>query len=123
MEGIKANELRVNNIVLVKGKIDTLHRVGDNDYISENYGHGIDNVDLEPIPLTEEILLKCDLTPFGTEKILWGCNDFYIRIIKNYVYKVEVKGYYMYLNYKLEHLHQLQNLYFALTNEELNIKL
>ncbi len=66
---------------------------------------------LEPITLTEEILLKCD-----------ELNDLFMRdkigfvVFKNtYAYQFVVKDY--------RYLHQLQNLYFELANKELEINL
>ena len=70
----------------------------------------------KPIPLTEEWLVK-----FGFEKI------------KENTYSAPVVSFLIYTNQKkyavsfwqgneLEHVHQLQNLYFALVGEELTIK-
>ena len=77
-----------------------------------------------PIPLTEEWLVK-----FGFEED--SCN--YYKIIENqeavlYIDKLDTTFAYGYPyecsggDLKLKHVHQLQNLYFALTNEELTIK-
>lgn len=68
----------------------------------------------EPIPLTEEILLKC-----GFEKGIefFSYNNFYIDLNEWFVFNNMVA------KAPLKHLHQLQNLYFVLTNEELNIEL
>jgi hypothetical protein len=75
----------------------------------------------EPIPLTEEWLVKFGFNFSGynnEDKALYKIDD-EVWIVKNIVTKQ------FYLNeYQLEikHVHQLQNLYFALTNEELTIK-
>ena len=69
-----------------------------------------------PIPLTEEWLVK-----FGFEK-LEGWDDMYYFQIGNFqVYEYNVSGY-DYDGFNIKHVHQLQNLYFALTNKELTIK-
>ena len=83
----------------------------------------MDLKDVSPIPLTEEILLKC-----GFEKDYRGYFvDSYYGVV--YIYKDE---YDYYLDYndsgresraRINNLHQLQNLYFALLDEELEIKL
>ncbi len=72
-----------------------------------------------PVNLTEDILLKCG---FEWENHGLRLNDICIR--------KEVGGFVVYtsnesFNFKIElkNLHQLQNLYFALTGEELKIKL
>jgi len=75
---------------------------------------------LKPIPLTEEWLIK------------FGFQDNTIRIGEmQIIFDEDYGSYYLGdeqeigLNPDLEikHVHQLQNLYFALTNEELTIKL
>lgn len=84
--------------------------------------------DLQLIQLTEEILLKC-----GFEKnmhiyhykdiirIDWFEIEFMVR------FKAEidedVERYVEFKNMEIKYLHQLQNLYFALTGEELEVKL
>lgn len=74
---------------------------------------------LNPIPLTEEILLKCGAKKsddsFGGY-IIYYPNGNGMRV-KNNEWSSQ------HLSVKLEYLHQLQNLYFALTNEELKINL
>lgn len=73
-----------------------------------------------PIPLTEEILLKCGFR----EKERYFIKD-YIQLLK----PIGVHSYRHILfsngkrSVEIQHLHQLQNLYFALTNEELTINL
>lgn len=114
---MEANQCRLNNIVNYRGQITTLTK---NEMVhfyrfSEFY---------EPIPLTEEILLKC-----GFEKgsnIIGDCyyiehdfgvSDFVLNITKTSNFEIYE------LDLKIDYLHQLQNLYFALTNEELTVNL
>lgn len=71
----------------------------------------------EPIPITEEWLIK-----FGFEKIK---NEYYtINDIISFI--IDLKICYILIDNKLEieikYIHQLQNLYFALTGKELEIK-
>ena len=70
---------------------------------------------LEPIPLTQELLEKCGFEPFLNMLVKggigWTEGDSLIQICEG-MGAVECTT-----------LHQLQNLYFALTGEELNIKL
>jgi len=76
--------------------------------------------DLQPITLTEEILLKCRFKECG--------EDFKLE---EYTFNLTLKtlcwwslGFYNSSDFRnVKHLHQLQNLYFALTNEELKIEL
>src|SRR5690606_17260010 len=114
--GMKANELRIGN------------------YVKDPYGKTIKLTSVEkdagmlrPVPLTEEWLLK-----FGW---VWNqeCNSFEkypngdSRMNLDFQ---EVSNSYTMFNYVLKakicdrifHVHQLQNLFFALTGEELTIK-
>lgn len=74
----------------------------------------------EPIELTEEILLKCGFkhTGNGFYEILG--KFFELCNIGNEFFNTGFKGVSI---GKINFLHQLQNLYFALTNEELNAHL
>lgn len=118
---IKANELRLGNYVWneiqnIPVKV-TLRIIEDQIYAQGGYKDS-----WKPIPLTEEILLKC-----GFEKIYYGFNydnklDFVLRRDKIYL------GYYdddcwCCIGENIKNLHQLQNLYFSLTGEELEVKL
>jgi len=121
---MEAKELRVGNYVL------ETNIVNYDDCNSDYYPDEIlivgkhlftyEHEDIKPIPLTEEWLLK-----FGFEL----GENFYI---KNNV-SVEIDELYLwdvFLNNgtkethlrSIKYIHQLQNLYFALTNEELTIK-
>ena len=114
---IKANELRIGNWVNDKIGLVT---IGENGKI--NFADVY-----EPIPLTPEILEKCG---FKTNKL----QNLFKRVkektegMKSEIhlgdYYDERKYYYLVgLNIRIIYLHQLQNLYFALTNEELIINL
>ncbi len=69
-------------------------------------------VGLEPIPLTEEWLVK-----FGFEG--WDKGDYTMNLSNANFYKLPI---WQPLAKNIKHVHQLQNLYFALTGEELTIK-
>ncbi len=112
---VKANELRIGNLVYKcypDGKETTEVWKVSKQFIN-NFGVSA----IEPITLTEEWLVK-----LGFDKI------------SGYEYrKGEFVAEYSILNYNflwnnfvitidLNHVHQLQNIYFALTNEELILK-
>jgi hypothetical protein len=111
-----ANELRIGNWL----QLETYIKYQIN-------GDGYNTVlDLTiPIPLTEEILLKCGfkngvmLMIDETENVIYF--DKYDKAFYTYSGLGEPYSYGFKSNIK--HLHQLQNLYFALTNQELNIEL
>ena len=110
---IKANELRIGNyytngIDFYEVIPPVIEKVFESERLWCN-----------PIPLTEEILFKCGFTRFGKS---FRLNTFeYCPISKNLVIHGH-GGYYTGLILKIQYLHQLQNLYFALTGEELTIK-
>jgi hypothetical protein len=77
---------------------------------------------VQPIPLTEEWLLKFGIKQYNVDTIN-DCGDISYDGELFYIYSglgdAESYGFAI----KIQHVHQLQNLYFALTNEELVIKL
>ena len=71
---------------------------------------------LEPIPLTEEWLLK-----FGFEKLEGWDDMYYFQIGDFQIHEYNVGGY-EFDDFDIKNVNQLQNLYFALTGEELKLK-
>jgi len=122
---MKATELRIGNHIkwnTTKGVVSVID--GDNDMIAINEMAERSTEEFEPIPLTEEWLKR-----FGFVKVADNCwlvgNGFYIdlkegRLDSHLVYWIDVKSQDDFII--IEHVHQLQNLYFALTGEELEAK-
>lgn len=141
---MKANELRIGNLVMDRGnkilQIDWFERskVCQKMEINKLEVHPLteDFEYLQPIPLTEEWLLKFGFIlirypkegsdVLTTQRELRGTKWFY-RSNDKFNIQVECKDYstvsigYCVLT-KVQFVHQLQNLYFALTGEELTIK-
>lgn len=134
---MKASELRIGNCVNTPNPnmnpfiIEAIenHKVGGQNGIGSFVYWGYDNIN--PIPLTEEWLVK-----MGFKAYLSG-----YKLANTLPYtevKIDKKGFYtdkQLFSYELSytkgrtrlyqsvfHLHQLQNLYYALTGEELTIK-
>jgi len=114
---MKATELRIGNLVHqpnAYGEPDGITTEASHHHIRE-LGRSNALPVCEPIPLTEEWLLK-----FGFDKPMnanWcEFNGFEIDTISELVYWLGNK------KIVLKSVNQLQNLYFALTNEELTIK-
>jgi hypothetical protein len=118
---MKANELRIGNWVIKSlksgngRKINSEIRYDDLNWICEDLG----SFNYEPISLTEEWLIR-----FGFK---WDiCSQSYWNGMWNIV---KGNAYQKLFSFKIgnsfftmEYVHQLQNLYFALTGEELTIK-
>ena len=128
---MKANELRIGNWV----SFDEYCKV---DYIGENLFWCVDKggasykstwAEIEPIPLTPEILEKAGFSLYSKHSY-WNYrtgNNFFLSMwaLDEQVAGFEKKGVFYWGDGFLEvhYLHQLQNLYFCLTGEELNIQL
>ncbi len=78
--------------------------------------------DADPIPLSEELLLNCGFEEYYEEDIEDGITDYYQKngIVFSRRYGTIVD---CVTHEQIHYLHQLQNLYFALTGEELQITL
>lgn len=123
-----APQLRIGNLLYYKGttniaKVELIH----NKHFDcrDEYGGFTPNGAYEPIPLSEEVLLKCRFEKCEKHE------NFY-QIILNDWTKIYVafheKQYAVELSVskhsfcpKVKHLHQLQNLYCSLTGEELKV--
>ena len=115
---MKANELRIGNLVNIKGHADEvgISAIGiDNFYKSK--------LEVEPIPLNEEWFLK-----FGFEKMTdknkgWKQTSYSInngQLIVCFDGGIMTVDFWNGLNKK--YVHQLQNFYYALYGEELTEK-
>jgi len=113
---MKANELRIGNYIQFR-HTETPVKITLGDFVREYKNEHLE--DYEPIPLTEEWLVKFgfesdsyqDMYVLGWLKI--NCDKTKGKLelwIENITGKVVY----------IEHVHQLQNLYFALTGEGLN---
>lgn len=136
---IAANELRIGNWVLVETTVDNKVVV-----VNAQWGYhwfsplpehrrGIETVSIDsayPIPLTPEILVGCGLTVVKEHSIDPLCIEYGTLMDEDgdYDFHIQYEGsicYFMWYgdDVAITSLHQLQNLYFALTGTELNIQL
>jgi hypothetical protein len=124
---MKATELRIGNMVELNGEflpaglgvIESIN--AQENKLELHWGY---NCKFKPIPLTEEWLLK-----FGW---IWNerTKSFENTDTRMHLEYRKLNGSYTMFNYVLKakiaeriwHVHQLQNLYFALTGTELTIK-
>ena len=107
-----ANELRIGNLILDEDS-NIMYTV-DLNFFHDLSSGGFLMDDLIPIPITDEWLVKFGFNK-STEnvfKILHTDNNFgfSVKLYSSDAFKEKIKS-----------VHQLQNLYFALTGEELKI--
>jgi len=124
---IQSSELRIGNMVKIHGhkgfsKIHTIGIATQCNYVRVNYvdeenndriSNGYCDELIHGIPLSEEMLLKC-----GFEKI--SNVRFTHSELKGYNLSFGKYCYISYVDNGFKYLHQLQNIYFALTGQELN---
>lgn len=156
---IEAKCLRIGNWVLIDGKPRKVDGIRVYSKESKNQNIGVDYIDrgymnsiflgwidcnsenIEAIPLTQEILLKCGFecnksTCFLSNVIGYrkGYIDLYYELDDdkglemclniNYNYEDEdSQGDCVFINQGIKTLHQLQNLIYSLTGKELEVKL
>lgn len=123
MTMIKANELRIGN--WYKGVSRDLLLQADARMITQ-LSEGI--LVAQPIPLTEEILFKCGFVNSNRgyfEKRVMQRGKINISFKKGVLEFLELgtSNNYLFGDMRKINLHQLQNLYFALTCDELEINL
>lgn len=148
---IDPKELRIGNCILLKGEISKISGMGENFYLINCMIYGTEKptvkfkpsslivpsgslplADMNPIPLTEEILLRCG---FETEDGWWFDKTIY-PLTKSTYSKLSISPkedfgviIFAYLGdefqvmefAELNSVHKLQNIYFTLTGKELNV--
>jgi hypothetical protein len=129
---IQANELRLNNIVQVNGILGIVEWIQKDSIsvryfeIQSNLSNGIITHEskLTPIPITEEILVKCGFEwediKTHTDKTTRGLYKGILMMLptNNEWWYAAPFGYPLHIE-RTMYLHQLQNLYYAFTGEEL----
>ncbi len=125
---MKANELRIGSWIYIP-QTKTNEQIGvieeNGRFTTKGYKSSYSSIEcLEPISLTEEWLLKfgfellCRKSPDGYKDTIFSMQKPYwtlMQLDKGW-------GVQFWQGNKLEYVHQLQNLYFALTGEELEMK-
>ena len=134
---MQANELRIGNLVNLGNRIAKVIEIGHLSCVVVDLEETQDTIEdyerTKPIQLTEEWLVK-----FGFRNLDKGDNDYitYTDPNHNYYLQIDVRrkdGKYIILDNSFDDLrafsmvdimyvHQLQNLYFILTGEELTFK-
>jgi len=115
---MKANELRLGNYLDSAGELTKVVEIQEDVFYTqcdEKINYKSKWAELKPIPLTEEWLIKFGFVKDKTEITLYYKEDFEIQLPMYFKWnESHLKT--------IKHVHSLQNLYFALTGEELKIK-
>ena len=109
---MKANELRIGNLVIDGHDIEEVNYRMIKMLVEKE-------AEFDPIPLTEEWLLKVGAKELNAKRDV--LKEFVLKTVR---IEMSNSGNFYYKNSKLilESVHQLQNLYFALTGKELTFK-
>ena len=120
---MKVQELRLNNLIEVKICTNKNQFVTGvtNDSINTTDADNLNLSDIKPIKLTDKWLID-----FGFTKIEWDNNNSFRKMVGNNDYTIvfysncvcEIGGI---ITKEIEFVHQLQNLYYALTGVELSV--
>lgn len=116
---MKSNELRIGNLILIayagiEGKEWRIYPTKISDIIDIEWHPD----DYRPIPLTNEWLVKLGFK-WSDKYCLWTIeNPLYFPLRSDFSLVIFRRG----IKIKPDYVHELQNLYFALTGEELTIK-
>ena len=117
---MKNTELRIGNWVEIKDQeVKTYAQIEGVGNLQHVAGQLYPIEELEPIPLTEEWLERFGFN-FDVNSGLYKKSGFEVEVFNIGVefYLGEYGSWFLFV----EHVHQLQNLYFALTGEELELK-
>ena len=116
---MESTDLRIGNLVNINGKV---HNDGY-DQIKQVCLFEESQKEIAPIPLTEEWLLKFGFIRDNTIMDM-SYSNYKIKALDRSLNIQFIHGKIVaniYFQVELKHLHQLQNIYFALTGEELTI--
>lgn len=112
---MKAKEIKIGNLVNLYGTTATIQGV---DFVNNYNGSDRKFDRFKPIPLTEDWLLRLGFLRLGEGFEFWESSAFNIEFMNN-LWCISYTS--SILCTHIKHVHQLQNLYFALTGTELTL--
>jgi len=121
---MKPEELKIGNYVYDEGKVEKISANAFWAYIE--YNCDFDELGLNPIPLTEQWLIDFgfESTEISSNIISWYNHSMAINTYsKSKVDYYWLRGYQNNVSNHIKYVHQLQNLYYALTGKELTKKI
>lgn len=105
---MKVEELRLGNLIIEDGKQTEFN--GD-------FYHWIDGL-IKPIELTDEWLIKLG---FETDGIEWWNGIICLGVFKDGIYYLPTEEIHYRVGQEFKYVHQVQNLHYAITGDELNV--
>lgn len=117
------NELRIGNLIHVDNhiaKVVSISEMGIATKIVERASQSTNSGSRSPIPLTEEWLIRFGFKLDKDVYLLGLDNVLVIEFLEDYAQLATIDSG-LCTGLDIEHVHQLQNLYFALTGEELKL--
>lgn len=119
--GLSANELRIGNLIsYFNNDVLKVSAVFENGIHDEQY-NGYEYNDIHPILLTDEWLSKCGFAKEDENNFILHQNNIYFRVHRNLIsgeFMCKLVNNYSFL---IKSVHNLQNLYFSITNVELTV--
>lgn len=129
---MKIDELRIGNYVNIEGDVVKVKEIYEKSihYANGEYESYATEDFMQPIELTEEVLLKIGFVKENEVNRMYN-NCCVVSYYINKFYKelvIEVRrenGFYKnnMVHYDIKYLHELQNTYYLLTGEELEVEL
>jgi hypothetical protein len=118
---MEVNELRIGNFVVENSLVTELKQSKHGNEIGLNDGFTYNQDRVNPIPLTEEWLLKFGFEKIGINFQFNGISIWFSSYSKSFQLRYCLVGSEIERKINIESIHQLQNIYFALTNNELKL--
>jgi hypothetical protein len=111
-------ELRIGNDVYYNDKVISISVIGleEYEYLGDTHSKStLDRRDYQPIPITEQWLLDFGFERIGNKyRLIRGFHWLTVNCYSIYIFDEQIT--------LIDYVHQLQNLYFALTGTELELK-
>lgn len=124
---IDVREMMLNNFVLYDGKMAAISSVNKRGYVTLGiFGQTVPCADIHPVPLTTELLEKCgfELGTYNNSPCAANKDVFFSFHNKDAdLNAVTILGHTLPRIFTPKHLHQLQNLIYILSGNELNVEI
>lgn len=120
------SELRIGNYVFADGMMTEVIAIEVDDIVVRRddgtMSVKFNNIQLAPIPLSKDALyLCCKFNKYGTLPLKLHPYLYALKIVENHIVVLDDKGTPTMHFWDVKALHKLQNLYFALKEEDLEI--